>query len=105
MYGGYETTRRPAGVGPTPIPIRVERQPALGVGKYTTAWDLGRLARAAYLAAAGKGPLLPLGVSGSEARYLLWLLAQVTDRAKLDRFSIGRPIVHAQGRLAAERAA
>ena len=63
--------------------------PRSGVGKYTTAWDLGRLARATYLAAAGKGPLLALGVSGSEARYLLWLLAQVADRGKLDRF-IGR---------------
>jgi beta-lactamase class A len=84
MYGGYETTRRPAAA--TPIPIRVESQPSFGVGKYTTAWDLARLARAVYLAAAGKGPLLALGVSGSEARYLLWLLAQVSDRGKLDRF-------------------
>ena len=25
-------------------------------------------------------------MNGSEARYLLWLLAQVTDRGKLDRF-------------------
>ena len=33
--------RRPA----TPIPIRVESQPAFGLGKYTTAWDLARLAR------------------------------------------------------------
>ena len=61
-------------------------QPAFGFGKYTTAWDLARLARAVYLAAAGKGPLLRLGVSGSEARYLLWLLAQVADRGKLDRY-------------------
>jgi beta-lactamase class A len=84
MYGGYETTRRPAAF--SPIPIRLESQPAFGVGKYTTAWDLARLTRAVYLAAAGKGPLLKLGVSGSEARYLLWLLVQVTDRGKLDRF-------------------
>ena len=84
MYGGYETPRRPeAG---RPIPIRVESQPAFGVGKYTTAADLARLARAVYLAAVGQGPLLRLGVTGSEARYLLWLLAQVTDRGKLDRF-------------------
>lgn len=91
MYGGYETPRRPA--AGTPIPIRVESQPAFGVGKYTTAWDLARLARAVYLAAAGKGPLLELGVSGSEARYLLWLLARVRDRGKLDRFLGGRGIV------------
>ena len=84
MYGGYETTRRPA--AGTPIPIRVESQPSWGVGKYSTAWDLARLSRAVYLAAAGQGPLLRLGVTGSEARYLLWVLAQVPDRGKLGRF-------------------
>ncbi|MGZ8781908.1 MAG: serine hydrolase [Gaiellaceae bacterium] len=92
MYGGYEITRRPA-VAATPIPIRVESQPAFGVGKYTTAADLARLARSVYLAGAGKGPLLSLGVSGSEARYLLWLLAQVTDLGKLDRFLGARAFV------------
>jgi hypothetical protein len=102
MYGGYETPRTPAGL--TPIPIRVESQPALGLGKYTTAWDLARLARATYLAAAGKGPLLPLGVSGTEARYLLWLLVQVTDRGKLDRFLGGSAVVmHKAGWLESVR--
>jgi beta-lactamase class A len=85
MYGGYETRRPAAGA---PIPIRVESQPAFGVGKYSTAWDLGRLSRALYLAAAGRGPLLRLGVTGSEARYLLWVLAQVPDRGKLGRFLV-----------------
>jgi beta-lactamase class A len=92
MYGGYETPRRPAAAG-GPIPIRAEQQPSFGVGKYTTAADLARLARAVYLAAAGRGPLLRLGVSGSEARYLLWLLAHVTDRGKLDRFFGVSPLV------------
>ena len=102
MYGGYETPRTPAGIAP--IPIRVENQPAFGVGKYTTAWDLGRLARATYLAAAGKGPLVPLGVSGAEARYLLWLLVQVTDRGKLDRFLGGTAVVmHKAGWLESVR--
>jgi beta-lactamase class A len=102
MYGGYETTRRPAAV--TPIPIRTESQPVFGVGKYSTAWDLGRLARATYLAAAGKGPLLALGVSGSEARYLLWLLAQVADRGKLDRLISGKAVVmHKAGWLPSAR--
>jgi beta-lactamase class A len=91
MYGGYETPRTPA--AGVPIPIRIESQPAFGAGKYTTAWDLGRLARATYLAAAGKGPLPALGVSGAEARYLLWLLVQVTDRGKLDRFLGGTAVV------------
>ncbi len=103
MYGGYESSRRPAAAG-TPIPIRTERQPAFGIGKYTTAADLARLVRSVYLAAVGKGPLLRLGVSGSEARYLLWLLAQVTDRGKLDRFFGTNPLVmHKAGWLAGAR--
>jgi len=101
MYGGYETRRPAAGA---PIPIRVESQPAFVLGKYTTAWDLARLARAVYLAAAGKGPLLALGVSGSEARHLLWLLEQVTDHDKVDRFIGAAPIVmHKAGWLPGAR--
>ena len=102
MYGGYETPRTPS--AGAPIPIRVESQPAFGLGKYTTAWDLGRLARAVYLTAAGKGPLLRLGVSGSEARHLLWLLTQVSDRGKLDRFLAGRgTVLHKAGWLPSAR--
>ena len=102
MYGGYETPRTPA--AGAPIPIRVESQPAFGIGKYTTAWDLARLARAVYLAAAGKGPLLGLGVSGSEARYLLWVLAQVNDGGKLDRFFDGSAVLlHKAGWLPSAR--
>jgi beta-lactamase class A len=88
MYGGYESPRRPAAAA-SPIPVRVDAQPAFGLGKYSTAADLARLSRAVYLAAAGKGPLPRLGVSGSEARHLLWVLAQVPDRGKLGRF-LGR---------------
>jgi beta-lactamase class A len=102
MYGGYAT--RGAASAAAPIPIRIESQPAFGLGKYTTAWDLARLARAVYLAAAGKGPLLHLGVSGSEARYLLWLLAQVVDRGKLDRyFGSGPVVMHKAGWLTGVR--
>jgi beta-lactamase class A len=89
MYGGYETARRPAAAA-APIPLRVETQPVFEPGKYTTAADLARLGRALYLAAAGTGPLLGLGVSAAEARHLLWLLAQVPDRGKLGRFLDGR---------------
>ena len=97
MYGGYET-RAPAAV--PPIPIRIESQPSFGVGKYTTAWDLARLARFVYLATAGKGPLPRLGVSSSEARHLLWLLAQVDDRGKLGRFiGPGDVLMHKAGWL------
>jgi beta-lactamase class A len=102
MYGGYETGRRPA--AGTPIPIRVESQPAFGVGKYTTAWDLARLSRALYLAAAGRGPLLRLGITGSEARYLLWVLAQVPDRGKLGRsLGPGSVLLHKAGWLPGAR--
>jgi beta-lactamase class A len=100
MYGGYATTRAPQG----PIPIRTESQPSFGYGKYTTARDLARLARTIHLAAGGRGPLLRLGVSGSEARWLLWQLAQVGDRGKLDRY-LGRTatVFHKAGWLGTAR--
>lgn len=82
MYGGYEV-RRLAG----PIPVRVDEQPAFGVGKHTTARDLAFLHRAVWLAAAGKGRLRSLepGFTAADARHLLWLLAHVRDSPKLDR--------------------
>ena len=44
--------------------------------------------------------MLRLGVSGAEARYLLWLLAQVNDRGKLDRFvAPGSVVMHKAGWL------
>jgi len=104
MYGGYEVedVRRPA--ARAPIPIRVESQPEFGVGKYTSAWDLARLARAVYLAAAGRGPLPGLGVTRSEARHLLWLLARVGDGGKLGRFLGGSAtLLHKAGWLATAR--
>ena len=82
MYGGYEIERS----FQAPIPVRVDSQPSFGRGKYTTAWDLARLARFVYLAAGGKGALPGLGVTPSEARYLLWVLGQVHDGGKLGRF-------------------
>ena len=82
MYGGYETTRTVSG----PIPVRVDDQPAWGVGKYTTAWDLATLHRAIWLASAGRGPLgrANTGLTAVDARHLLWLLAHVRDTPKLD---------------------
>ena len=41
MYGGYIIGTAAA----RPIPLRVEEQPAIGIGKYTTAWDLALLTR------------------------------------------------------------
>ena len=87
MYGGYET-RQPLASSATRFPIRVD-EPAepSACGKYTTAWDLARLARAVHLAAGGKGPLpSPRRLRVAEARYLLWLLAHVADGGKLGRF-------------------
>jgi beta-lactamase class A len=104
MYGGYEVeeVRRPS--ARAPIPIRVDSQPRFGVGKYTSAWDLARLARAVYLAAAGRGPLPRLGVTRPEARHLLWLLAHVGDGAKLGRFlGSSATLLHKAGWLATVR--
>lgn len=83
MYGGY-LVRTLSG----PIPVRVEEQPAFGVGKYTTARDMTSLLRAVWLASAGKGPLRTSrpGLTPEDARYLLWLLAHVDDTPKLDRW-------------------
>lgn len=94
MYGGYETED----VGAVPmrlpaasIPLRVESQPWRGSGKHTTAFDLARLLRSLWLASADLGPLRAAqpGLTSSDARYLLYLLAQVRDHGKLDR-QVGR---------------
>jgi hypothetical protein len=85
MYGGYELDTRSAARA---IPIRSESQPPISRTKHTTAWDLGRLARFVHLAAGGRGPLIRRigGFSVPEARYLLYVLAHVSDRGKLARF-------------------
>jgi beta-lactamase class A len=104
MYGGYEIeeVRRPS--ARAPIPIRVDSQPRFGIGKHSSAWDLARLARAVYLASAGRGPLPQLGVTRSEARHLLWLLAHVGDGAKLGRFlGSSATLLHKAGWLATAR--
>jgi beta-lactamase class A len=92
MYGGYELDTRAAARA---IPIRTESQPAISNTKYTTAWDLGRLARFVHLAAGGRGPLIRRvrGYSVAEARYLLYVLAHVGDRGKLARFLPRRLVV------------
>jgi beta-lactamase class A len=99
MYGGYEI-RTLSGR----IPVRVEGQPAFGIGKYTTAWDMTSLLRAIWLAAGGRGPLRSEypGFTPADGRYLLWLLAHVSDTPKLDRI-VGRrgdvSILHKAGWL------
>jgi hypothetical protein len=90
MYGGYilgtalTPTREPATRG---VPLTVVSQPGWGIGKATTALDLAELHRAIWLGTAGLGPLgrPRFGVSAAEARYLLYVLAHVGDRAKLGR--------------------
>jgi hypothetical protein len=87
MYGGYET-RALSG----PIPVRVERRPSFGAGKYTTAADMAGLWRALWLASGGRGLLRRAqpGLTAAEARHLLWLTAHVRDLPKLDRGLRGR---------------
>jgi hypothetical protein len=83
MYGGYEVRRLAA-----KIPVRIEDAPAFGIGKHTTARDLAALHRAVWLAAGNRGPLREEhpGFTAADGRHLLWLLAQVRDTPKLDRF-------------------
>ena len=104
MYGGYEIeegTRQARA-----IPIRVESQPSIARTKYSTAWDLGRLVRYVHLAAGGRGALVRRvgGVTPAEARYLLYLLVHVGDRAKLGRFLPGSvALAHKAGWITSSR--
>ncbi|MFO7573229.1 MAG: serine hydrolase [Gaiellaceae bacterium] len=103
MYGGYETRTLSTG-----IPVRVESQPAFGVGKYTTASDMAALWRALWLASGDRGPLrrAQLGLTPPEARHLLWLAARVRDTPKLDRALRGRPriaVLHKAGWISSSR--
>src|SRR5438093_5781872 len=101
MYGGYESERRPQGA--VPIPIRTEEQPSFPIGKYTTAWDLARLLREVWLAA-GTRSSFPGVVTAPDARYVLFLLAHVSDRGKLDRYLAGRAVVlHKAGWISSAR--
>jgi beta-lactamase class A len=102
LYGGYVI-----GTAATrPIPLRVEEQPAFGVGKYTTAYDLARLHGLVHMAARSKGALARLSGSftSSDARFLMWTLAHVVDSGKLDRYLSGRlPVLHKGGWLTTAR--
>jgi beta-lactamase class A len=98
MYGGYDlesaagTTRVLAGA----IPLHVDSQPYWGRGKKSSAYDLGSLLRAVWLASGGRGPLLTAqpGFTPVDARYLLYLLAHIQDPGKIDRFVGRMPGVH-----------
>jgi beta-lactamase class A len=84
MYGGY-IVGTAAG---RPIPLHVNEQPAIGIGKYTTAWDLAKLHRYVHLAAAASGPAARLSgtFTSADARFLMWILAHVRDPGKLDLY-------------------
>lgn len=99
MYGGYEL-RTLSGR----IPVRVEHQPAFGYGKHTSAFDMASLLRAVWLASGAQGPLREVqpGFTAADGRYLLWLLAHVSDTPKLDRAREGNPgvvVLHKAGWL------
>ncbi|HEY7561232.1 MAG TPA: serine hydrolase [Gaiellaceae bacterium] len=96
MYGGYVIGTSSV----RPIPLKVNSQPAFGVGKYTTAWDLARLHRYVFMAARGLGPLPRAGGSfgNKDARFLLWILAHVVDHGKIDReLPADVPVLHKAG--------
>ena len=86
LYGGYIVgTGLAAG---RPIPVGVVESPSLGIGKYTTAWDMARMFKYLHLATAGRGPLVGRlrGFTLADARRLLYILAHSQDHGKLDRF-------------------
>ena len=94
MYGGYEIEKYALGPVRLPagrIPLRVDSQALWGYGKRTTALDLASLTKGVWLASGGLGPLRAAqpGFTARDARYLLYLLAQVGDHGKLDR-EVGR---------------
>jgi len=101
LYGGFLAADTDA------IPLTDEAEPSFGVEKYTTAWDLARLAAWLHLAAAGRGPLvarLP-GFTAADARYLLFVLAHSADHGKLDRYLGGGHIavLHKAGWITVSR--
>ncbi len=105
MGGGY---LRETAAAHAPIPTRVESQPSFGCCKYTTAFDLARLLAWVHLAAGGRGPLIARygrDFTQSDARYLLYLLAHVPDRAKLGRFLAGGAyaLLHKAGWISSAR--
>jgi len=110
MYGGYliESAARPERALAGPIPLRIESQPSWGRGKRTSAYDLASLLRAVWLASGGLGPLRAAqpGFTAADARYLLYLLAHVRDRGKIDR-EVGRlpgvRVLHKAGWINAAR--
>lgn len=94
IYGGYLT-----GGAARPIPLTVEEQPSF-VGKYTSAWDLAQLHRHVHMAGRGLGGLVKLegSFTAADARYLLRVLAHVTDRGKLGRYLPSRvAVLHKAG--------
>jgi beta-lactamase class A len=100
MYGGYLS----GGAG-RPIPLTVEEQPSF-LGKYTTAWDLAQLHTHVHLGARRLGGLVQLAGSftPADARYLLWVLAHVADRGKLDRYLPRRcAVLHKAGWIGVAR--
>jgi len=108
MYGGYEITdaRSPSANGE--IPVRVDEQPAFGLGKYTTAFDMASLWRAIWLASGDRGLLRDRqpGFTAADGRHLLWLLAHVRDMPKLDTSLRGRgrvAVLHKAGWISSAR--
>ena len=108
MYGGYVLGTSLGGsreLAGTRVPLDVVSQPYWGLGKSTTALDLAQLYRAIWLASGGLGPLARdgSGVTPADARYLLYVLAQVGDRGKLARGVPGVLVLHKAGWIDAAR--
>jgi beta-lactamase class A len=86
MFGGYLVGTK--ALHRRPIPVRVDSSPGSS-GKYTTAFDLARLLRDAYLASGGTGPLeARFGGTFTPdcARYLLYEIAHAQEPGRLGRY-------------------
>jgi Beta-lactamase enzyme family len=110
LYDSYISGGYIIGTADTaPIPLNVVEQPSYySTGKYTSAWDLARIHKFLHRGAGGHGPLLDLRgrFSASDARFLLWTLAHVSDPGKLDRYIGAKPgvsVLHKAGWITVAR--
>jgi beta-lactamase class A len=91
MYGGYEISSEVP-------PDSDDDPPSIGIGKHTTAHDLGMLLTALAQAMSGRGPAHALGLTERKARVAVWLLLHARYPG-LVRPSTSAPVAHKAGWL------
>jgi beta-lactamase class A len=91
MYGGYE-------IDALVPPDADDDSPSIGLGKHTTAHDLGMLLVALAQAMSGRGPAHAIGLTERKARVAVWLLIHARYPG-LVRPSTTAPVGHKAGWL------